>query len=66
MVPDPDTGCLRFPAEKVTVIIVDDSYSLTGDGRAHGCNNPRSARTTAAVELIPVQLRVEHIPDAQP
>eukprot|EP00969_Alexandrium_andersonii_P234775 10366139-Alexandrium_andersonii.AAC.1 len=35
MVSDPDMGCLRFPAEKLTLIIVEDSYSLTGDGRRH-------------------------------
>eukprot|EP00969_Alexandrium_andersonii_P098436 4344170-Alexandrium_andersonii.AAC.1 len=66
MVSDPDTGCLRFPAEKVTVIIVDDSFSLAGDGREHGCSNPRTGRVTAAVEQVPRQLRAEHIPDAQP
>eukprot|EP00969_Alexandrium_andersonii_P340192 15037783-Alexandrium_andersonii.AAC.1 len=66
MVPDPDTRCLRFPADVATVIVIDDSYSLTGDGRRRGYPAPRTARVTAATELIPEQLRAGHIPDKQP
>eukprot|EP00969_Alexandrium_andersonii_P042367 1859226-Alexandrium_andersonii.AAC.1 len=55
LAPNPDTGCLRIPADRVTVVIVDDGHSLTGDNYAHGCTEPRHQRITAITEQIPKQ-----------
>eukprot|EP00969_Alexandrium_andersonii_P003543 153132-Alexandrium_andersonii.AAC.1 len=65
LVLDPDTGCVRIPADRVTVIIIDDGHSLTGGSSQYACTEPAAKRVAGLAEALPKVCSgsVEYIPD---
>eukprot|EP00969_Alexandrium_andersonii_P110053 4855532-Alexandrium_andersonii.AAC.1 len=65
MVLDPDTNSTRFPADIVTLTIVDDGWSLTDDGRDHGYSPGKAGRVARFAQGLSELAQLEFLPDQQ-